>query len=107
MVLRNFIEIEDGQHARLHLTDHDFVDKEIRDPLTMKPKIVTALYFQVDRLDGVPVSATWSIIQEKLAAMLEPWLKDHAYRDVEFIVTRRGLGFTSAWTVEPSARSSR
>jgi len=93
MVLQNFIVLQNDTPAVIHAVDHAFVDKDIMDPLTRKPKTVTTLEFQVDSLNGEPVNTSWSVISEKLASMLEPFLEDRRYRNFNFIVTKRGSGF--------------
>ena len=105
MVLQNYIELQEGVPAKMHFTDHDIVPRGILDPDTKKPKSVTTLVFQVDELNGRPANATFSVVAEKLAAMLEPWLADSRYRQVDLIITRRGSGFMTAFSVEPSPRA--
>ena len=105
MVLRNFIVLQNDTPAVIHAVDHQFVDKEITDPLTRKPKTATTLEFTVDSLNGEAVNTTWSVISEKLAQMLQPFLQDRRYRDVNFIVTKRGSGFMTEFEFRAQPRA--
>ena len=104
MVLRNFIDLEDGKPARLHFTSHRFEDRPITDPITQEGKVVRALVFQVDRLNLVPVNSTFSIVQEKLAQMLAPYLDGARYLQTDFVITRYGRGFRATFSVQPILR---
>lgn len=106
MVLRNIVELVENVPARMHFVDHALVDKTINDPVLRKAKVATALVFVVDRLNGQPASATFSILAEKLAAKLEPFLASARYRQYDFIITARGAGFLRDYTVEPRLSSS-
>jgi len=105
MVLRNYIEFEDGVPARLHFVTGQLIDKTITDPLTRQPKQVTSLVLQVDQLNGEAIGAQLSVIQEKLAAKLKPWIDNGRLADVDFIITARGAGFLRDFEVQVLPRS--
>ena len=97
MVLKNYIELQEGVPARLHFLAHAIVTKRITDPLTGLPKDVKSLAFTVDRLDGIEILSTWSIIGEKLAEQLWPYLEDNRYRGLEFTITKHSQGFQTRY----------
>ena len=98
-VLENFVKLVPGVPKRLHFVDHTFVGKTIRDPLTKWPKRVKALVFKVDWEDGMPVDKIFSVIEEKLASALYPYLDGKIYRDYIFEITKIGSGFTAEFRV--------
>ena len=101
-ILENFVRLEPGIPKRLHLKDHTIVTRKIRDPATGFEKEVKTLVFAVDWEDGRPVEKVFSIIQEKLAAQLAPYLQGKRYRDFLFTITKIGAGFTAEFMVEVS-----
>jgi len=98
-VLRNYVVIKEGVTKCMHFIDHAYVEREITDPVTKWKKKVRVLEFKVDWEDGVPVDKVFSVVQEKLAAQLEPYIKDRAYRDKIFCITKLGSGFTAEFQV--------
>jgi hypothetical protein len=99
-VLGNFIKLEVGKPKRLHFTRHEFVDKVIRDPLTGSAKTVRVLQFYVDYEDGQKVAKVFSVTSEKLAAALSPYLEGQRYTRLEFVITKKGEGFLTDYSVE-------
>jgi len=99
-VLGNFVRLEPGVPKRMHFMRHEFVDKVIRDPLTGVAKTVRVLQFYVDYEDGQKVAKVFSVTSEKLAASLSPYLADNRYTRLEFIITKRGEGFLTDYSVE-------
>jgi len=99
-VLVNHVILENGVPARMHFTDHAITARTITEANTQRGKIVNTLEFTVDRLDGLPVHATFSTIAEKLAGQFEPYLKDKGYRNYEVIITQSGEGFQRRWSVQ-------
>jgi hypothetical protein len=89
-VLENFVKLEPGIRKVLHFYDHVIVTREIMDPVLGKPKPVRSL--------------TFSIIQEKLAAALSPYLPGKRYLDFNFAITKIGAGFTAEFEVEAIPR---
>jgi len=84
----------------MHFTDAYYIDREIADRETGKPKTIKSLVFYVDELNGEPASRTFSILSQKLAAHLEPYLPNNEYRDYDFIITQIGDGFLKDWNVQ-------
>ena len=105
MVLRNYVELEEGKPARLHFVEHDIIVKDVfdRDLGRVVPK--NALVLQVDKLDGKPVAALLSVLAGGLADALQPWVAEHRYRAVDIIITKRGTGYQTRFSVEPAPRS--
>jgi hypothetical protein len=103
-ILENYVRLEPGIRKVLHFYDHTTVIREIMDPILGKPKPVKSLVFFVDEEDGRPVKKTFSVIQEKLAAVLAPYLPGKRYLDFNFAITKIGAGFTAEFIVEAIPR---
>jgi len=103
--LENWVKLRPGVPKRLHFYDHEFVTKEIIDPLLRRRKRVKTLVFFVDEEDGMPVEKLFSVIQEKLYAALAPYLPGKRYRDFTFIITKLGAGFAAEFQVEAIPRA--
>ena len=103
-LLMNYIALVPGVPTRLHFTDHYWIDREIMDRESGKPKTIKSLVFWVDTLEGEPVSRTFSVLSQKLAAHLEPFLDNKEYLKYELIITQMGSGFLKDWTIEPILR---
>lgn len=105
-MLRNFVVLADGVPARMHFAAHALVDKPITDPLTRFPKTVRALELLVDQLNGQAVSAAFSVTAEKLAVQLQPWVENGRLSLVDFVITKRGTGFATSYSVEVAQRQA-
>ena len=81
-------------------TDDYYVDREIADRETGKPKRIKSLVLWVDELNGEDSARTFSILSQKLAAHFEPFLKEKEYLKYDFIVTQMGEGFYKDWNVQ-------
>jgi len=88
----------------MHFTDDYYVDREIGDKETGKPKRIKSLVFYVDELNGEPASRTFSILSQKLASHMEPFLPSKRYGGYDFIITQIGEGFMKDWNVQPIKR---
>ncbi len=99
-LLMNYITLVAGVPTRMHFTDDYYVDREIADKETGKPKRIRSLVFWVDELGGEDVARTFSILSQKLAAHFEPFLKDKEYTKYDFIITQMGDGFLKDWNVQ-------
>ena len=99
-LLMNYIALVPGVPTRMHFTDDYWVDREIADRETGKPKRIRSLVFWVDELNGEDCARTFSILSQKLAAHFEPFLKDKRYMGYDFIVTQIGDGFLKDWNVQ-------
>lgn len=100
-LLMNYIALVPGVPTRMHFTDHYYIDREIADRETGKPKTIKSLVFWVDTLEGEPCSRTFSVLSQKLAAHLEPFLAGKEYLKYELIITQMGSGFLKDWTIQP------
>ena len=103
-LLINYIALVPGVPTRMHFTDHYYIDREIADKETGRPKKIRSLVFWVDELGGEDVARTFSVLSQKLAAHLEPFLKDKEYTRYDFIITQIGDGFMKDWNVQPIRR---
>jgi len=100
----NYVALVPGVPTRMHFTDDYYVDREIGDRETGKPKRIRSLVFWVDELNGEDVARTFSILSQKLSAHLEPFLKDKEYYKYDFIITQQGDGFYKDWNVQTIRR---
>jgi len=100
----NYIALVPGIPTRMHWTDDYIVDREIADKESGKTKRIKSLVFQVDELNGGEVNRTFSVLSQKLAAHLDPWLKDGRYRGYDFIITQMGDGFYKDWNIQTIKR---
>ena len=99
-LLMNYIALAPGVPTRMHFTDHYYIDREIADKETGKPKKIRSLVFWVDELEGEDCARTLSVLSQKLAAHLEPFLPDKRYGGYDFIITQIGEGFLKDWNVQ-------
>lgn len=99
-LLSNYIRLVPGLPTRMHFTDDYIVDREIADKETGKPKRIKSLVFYVDEVNGEPDSRTFSILSEKLAQHMTPYLPDKQYGSYDFIITQIGEGFLKDWNVQ-------
>jgi len=100
MVLQNYVVLQTGRPSRLHFASHDLMPRTIADSVTLRPKSVNTLVFQVDELDGRPVSSQYSVLSEKHARDFAPYLVGERYRSYDFIVTVQGEGFRREYQVQ-------
>ena len=100
MVLMNYVALVAGVPTRMHFTDDYNIERTIADKETGKPKRIKSLVFWVDELNGEDVARTFSVLSQKLAAHLEPFLKDKRYEGYDFIITQIGEGFLKDWNVQ-------
>lgn len=103
-LLMNYIALVPGVPTRMHFTDYYYIDREIADKETGKPKKIKSLVFWVDELGGEDCARTFSILSQKLAAHFEPFIKDKEFIKYDFIVTQVGDGFYKDWNVQPILR---
>lgn len=103
-LLMNYVALAPGVPTRMHFTDDYYVEREIADRETGKPKRIKSLVFWVDELNGEDCARTFSILSQKLSAHLEPFLKDKEYTHYDFIITQMGDGFLKDWNVQPMRR---
>ena len=100
MPLGNIVILEVGIPERMHFASHVIADRDITDPSTGRPGIRKVLEFSVDKLNGQPANAKFSTMSETLYAQLEAYLPNGIYRGYEFIVTKRGSGYRTKYTVD-------
>lgn len=99
-LLMNYVALAPGVPTRMHFTDDYYIDREIPDRESGKPKRIHSLVFWVDELEGEDVARTFSILSQKLAAHFDPFLKGKEYTNYDFIVTQMGDGFLKDWNVQ-------
>ena len=99
-LLMNYIALAPGVPTRMHFTDHYYIEREIADKETGMPKKIRSLVFWVDGLGGEDCARTFSILSQKLAAHLEPFLKDKQYTHYDFVITQIGEGFLKDWNFQ-------
>ena len=106
MVLDNYVTLPEGIPVRLHFVDHTIGDRDVMDPLLGFNKRISVLTLVVDQQDGLAVSKVLSVTSQNLAAQLGAYLSEKVYRGYDFIITRRGAGFNTKYTVmaEPKGR---
>ncbi len=100
MPLGNYVILEEGVPERVHFISHVLDKRDITDPKTLQPVTRNVALFTVDRLNGQPVNAMLSVMAEKLYAKFEAYLPGQVYRNYDFIITKRGTGFRTTFTVE-------
>jgi len=103
-VLMNYFALTPGLPARLHFTDEYWVDRQIADRESGKPKWVKSHVFWIDEINGEPAARTFSVLSEKLDAHLKPFLADKKYTLYDFIITEMGTGFLKDWNFQPILR---
>lgn len=101
-VLENYVMLETGIPTRLHFIDHQIETRQITDPQTGQGTTRKVLVFNVDTMDGHPVSAKYSIMAEKHASQFAPYLADKSYRNFEFTIVRTGEGFRTSYSITPT-----
>ncbi|MBU2177756.1 MAG: hypothetical protein KJ556_21900, partial [Gammaproteobacteria bacterium] len=84
-LLMNYVALAPGVPTRMHFTDDYYVDREIADRETGKPKRIKSLVFWVDELEGGDCARTFSILSQKLEAHFEPFRKNKEYTHYDFI----------------------
>jgi len=99
-MLMNYIKLYPGVPTRLHFTDDYWVDREIADRESGRPKRIKSLVMWVDEADGQDVAKTFSILSEKLYSHMEPFLPNKGYLPYDFIITPIGDGFLKDWNVQ-------
>ena len=104
-LLANYVALSPGIPTRLHFTDHYRIKRIIPDKESGKSKEVESLTFWVDELEGESAARTFSILAQKLAAHLEPFLPDKEYIHYDFLITQIGEGFMKDWNFQPIRRS--
>lgn len=107
MVLQNIVTLTQSVPARMHFTDHAIENRTITDPVTLRPSPRQVLVFEVDRLNGQVVTAKFSTMAATLADQFAAYLPDKLYRGYEFLITVRGTGFQTKYTVEKIPISGR
>jgi hypothetical protein len=98
-ILQNHIILQPGIPAQMHFSDHHIEYRDITDPLTQQTKRIQTLVFDVDELDGHPVTASYSTISVKHAQQFAPYLEDKSYKNFICTITKTGSGFMTDWIV--------
>lgn len=103
-MLMNYITLEKDTPTRMHFTDHYYVEREIWDPDLGRTRWVRSLVLWCDELEGEPSARTLSVLATKLADLFAPYLEGNRYRTFDFVVTKRGEGFATVYTLEAIPR---
>jgi len=103
-LLMNYVALVPGVPTRMHFTDHYYIERVIADRETGKPKTIKSLVFWLDELNGEDCARTFSILSQKLAAHVEPFLPDKEYTRYDFVITQIGEGFLKDWNFQPIKR---
>lgn len=103
-LLMNYVALQPGVPTRMHFTDDYKVERTILEKETGKDKTVKSLVFWVDELNGEPAGRTFSVLSQKLAAHLEPFLREKRYTGYDFVITQMGDGFFTDWNVQTIKR---
>jgi len=90
--IQNWIVLSPGVEKRLRFSNHVITKKTIVDPVTKLPKTVEALEFDVALDDGQPTARRFSIVSQKLAGDLGPYLVDKRYLRYEFTIVKDAPG---------------
>jgi len=99
-LLMNYIALVPGVPTRMHFTDDYWVERTIADKETGKPKKIRSLVLWVDELNGEDCARTLSILSQKLAAHITPYLPDKGYLPYDFLITKIGDGFYADFNVQ-------
>lgn len=104
-MLMNYIELAEGIPTRMHFTDHYFVERLIYDPTISAKKPIKSLVFWCDEVNGEPAPRSFSIVSDKLARQFSPYLPGELFKSYDFIITKRGTGFLTEYSVESIKRA--
>ena len=85
MAIDNWIKLEPGVKVRMHFTDYQKVEREITDPWFKVAMKQMSLVFLVDQLNGRPAMKKFSVLSEKVANELEPYLEDGSYKSYQWM----------------------
>ena len=100
MPLGNYIVLQEGVPERVHMVSHVIDRRDIADPRTGQMVSRNVALFTCDRLNGSPISATLSVMSEKLFRQLEPYIPGQQYTRYDFVITKTGSGFATNFKVE-------
>lgn len=84
MSIKNWVKLEPGTRHRMHFTMYRITERTITDPFFDVPIKQSSIVFLVDRLDGKEVTLKFSVLSEKVADELDPYLEDGTFRDYEW-----------------------
>lgn len=93
MALENWVKLPIGKVVCMHFTEYRVTERQITDPMFKIPRMVKSLVFLVDRKDGQAVDMTFSVVSEKLADELKPYLEDGSFRLYEWCLVKDAPGF--------------
>ncbi len=99
-LLENYVKLENGVPVLLHFTGWTLMPKNITDPSTGSVRKVNSIHLSVDEENGRPVTKELSVVSEKLAAQLEPYLENGTFVNKKFKITKTGIGFNTGYSVE-------
>lgn len=85
MAIENWVKLPSGVKQRMHFKDYRIVKRAITDPWFDVPISQSSIVFLVDRLNGEEVTLKFSVVSEKVANEISPYLEDGSYRDYEWV----------------------
>jgi hypothetical protein len=104
MVLENYVSLQPGVPALLHFRDHRIETRTVTDNKTGLPTTRKTLVFDVDRVNGKPVIAMYSIMADTHANQFAAYLDTKSYLNFYFTITKNGEGFMTRWTLQATPR---
>lgn len=93
MSLENWVILKPGIAVRMHWSDVKKVMAPQIDKLFGIARQVEKIYCRVDRLDGLAVDKTFSIVSKKLADDISGYLPGDKFRGLEFTVIKDAEGY--------------
>jgi len=86
--ISSWIQLRPGVPQKLHFVSHAHVSKLIRDPILGVDKTVPSIVFLVDFQNGKRVEKNFSVVSQRLAAELSPYLVGRKYEDLLLTVVK-------------------
>jgi hypothetical protein len=90
--IQNFVVLRPGVPVRLHFVDHRVLKRAIVDPVRGVQVERESLLLYVDKMDGVKVDLTYSVLSQKHAAEFAGYLEGKKYVGYEFVVVKDAAG---------------
>ena len=95
--LGNWVKLPLGRWKCVKISKWEITERKIYDKRLGRTKTVRALVCWVYEEDGEPVDKILSILSEKLAAMMLPYLKRPDFDKLTFCIKREGTGFATEY----------
>jgi len=85
----------------LHFTNHRFVRRLVKDPITGSPKFLDVLELDVDEWEGVKGSWVLSITSKKFQAPILPLIESGEIYRRKWKIHMTGEGFRREYSIQP------